>query len=191
MANLHFKYGTMSASKSADLIIQAYNLRQNGINVECLKPTFDNRFSSTTIKSRIGIETPALSLNSLQFYKPQYNTKVIMVDEVQFFTPNDIDILVNIVDNQGKIVMCYGLLVDYNGNMFPTSKRLIESGAKLHQIKTNCQIKGCTNLADHHLLFTSDGQVVRGGTGVQLGDILYKSVCRQHFNKIYNDGKQK
>ena len=99
--------------------------------------------------------------------------------------PEDIDILVNIADTQNIIVMCYGLLVDYNEQMFPTSKRLIEVGAKLHQLKSNCQIEGCMNLSDHHLLFDSKGNVVKGGTGIQLGDTIYKSVCRKHFNEFY------
>jgi len=190
MANLHFTYGTMGTSKSAELIMQAYNWKKNGVKVECIKPSFDNRFGDVIIKSRIGIETPALSLKDLQNYHPKKETKVILVDEVQFFTPEDIDKLVEMADKENKIVMCYGLLVDYNEHMFPTSKRLIEVGAKLHQLKSNCQIEGCMKLADHHLLFDSKGNVVKGGSGVQLGDTIYKSVCRKHFRELYY-GKHK
>ena len=190
MANLHFYYGTMSTSKSADLIINAYNYRKNKVEVECIKPAFDNRFSETEITSRIGISTPCLSLPTLQSYDPKKETKVILIDEIQFFKPEDIDVLVDIADNQSKIVMCYGLLVDYNENMFPTSKRLIEVGAKLHHLRSNCQIDGCMRLADHHLLFDSKGNVVKGGDGIQLGDTTYKSVCRWHFNEMYR-GKHK
>ena len=56
MANLHFHYGVMSSSKSAALIINAYNFRKNGNNVEVIKPAFDNRFASEKIISRIGLE---------------------------------------------------------------------------------------------------------------------------------------
>lgn len=185
MSNLHFHYGTMGTSKSADLIMNAFNFRKNKVNVECIKPAFDNRFSENEIKSRVGISTPAISIPSLKDYKPKKETKVILIDEIQFFKPEDIDILVRIADTQNIIVMCYGLLVDYNEQMFPTSKRLIEVGAKLHQLKSNCQIEGCMNLSDHHLLFDSKGNVVKGGTGIQLGDTIYKSVCRKHFNEFY------
>ena len=65
MAKLHFHYGVMSSSKSAKLIIHAYNFQQTGNTVEVLKPAYDTRFSNTTVKSRIGIETPALALQNL------------------------------------------------------------------------------------------------------------------------------
>lgn len=190
MAQLHFYYGTMGTSKSAELIMNAFNFKKNNVNVECIKPKFDNRFSDNKIKSRVGISTDATVLSSFNDYKPNKDTKVILVDEIQFFKPEDIDKLVSIADNSNIIVMCYGLLVDYNENMFPTSKRLIEVGAKLHQLKSNCQIEGCMNLSSHHLLFDGNGNVVRGGTGVQLGDSIYKSVCRKHFYEYYK-GKSK
>ena len=190
MANLHFYYGAMGTSKSAELIMNAYNYRKNNVKVECIKPSFDNRFSESEIVSRIGISTPCLSLPTLKTYDPSKDTKVILIDEVQFFMPEDVDVLVDIADNQNKIVMCYGLLSDYNEHMFPTSKRLIEVGAKLHHLRSNCQIEGCMKLADHHLLFDSNGNIVKGGTGIQLGDTIYKSVCRKHFNELYH-GKQK
>jgi len=191
MANLHFHYGTMGTSKSAELIMNAYNWTKNGVKVECLKPKKDNRWAKELISSRIGISTPAKRLENLDNYNPDKDTKVILIDEVQFFSPKDIDKLVNLADNYNIIVICYGLLVDYNENMFPTSKRLIEVGAKLHQLKSNCQIEGCMNLSTHHLLFDSDGNVVRGGTGIQIGDSIYKSVCRKHFNLYYREGKVK
>ena len=189
MANLHFYYGTMSTSKSAELCMQAYNWRQNEILVECIKPEFDNRFSETAIESRAGLSTPALSLKSFKGYKPKEGTKIILIDEIQFFNPEDIDILVDLADNKNILVMCYGLLTNYKEEMFATSKRLIEVGAKLHQLKSNCQIKGCMCLADHHLLFDSKGNVVKGGTGIQLGDSIYKSVCRRHFNQFYRQDR--
>lgn len=190
MANLHFHYGTMGASKSADLIMNAYNFKKNNVKIECIKPKMDNRWAAERINSRIGISTEAIRLTGLSKYTPNSDTKVILIDEIQFFKPEDIDRLVYIADKCNILVMCYGLLVDYNENMFPTSKRLIEVGAKLHQLKSNCQIEGCMNIADHHLLFDSKGKVVKGGTGIQVGNSVYKSVCRKHFNEYYK-GKAK
>lgn len=186
MSKLHAFLGTMGTSKSAELIMNAYNYRKNGIQVECIKPAFDNRFSENEIKSRVGISTPCLSVPNLSIYEPAKDTKVVLIDEIQFFKPEDIDILVDIADNQDKIVMCYGLLVDYNQNMFPTTKHLLEVGATIHMLRSNCQMCGCLNTATHHLLFDSKGKVVKGGTGIQLGDTVYKSVCRQHFNELYH-----
>lgn len=191
MANLHFHYGVMSSSKSAALIVNAYNYRRNDTIVEVIKPAYDNRFSTQKIVSRIGLECDALALPDLQQYTPAQNTNVILVDEAQFFSPSDIDKLVRIADQQNKIVMCYGLMVDSNEQIFPASRRLIEVGAKLHRMDSNCQINGCMKLATHHLRFDSAGRVIRAGDQFALGDSNYKSVCRAHYNELYNGIKQK
>ena len=186
MANLHFHYGVMSSSKSAALLINAYNFRKNGIKIELIKPSKDVRFSCDTINSRIGLSDTALALTDFKEYIPGADTKVLLVDEVQFFTPSDIDILVDIADNKNKLIMCYGLMVDSNENIFPASRRLIEVGAKLHRMESNCQIPGCMHLATHHLRFDSNGHVIRAGDQFALGDENYKSVCRKHFNEYYS-----
>lgn len=191
MATLHFHYGVMSSSKSALLVINAYNYKKNGLQVEVLKPSFDKRFSASTVKSRVGIETEAMALGNLDNYTPRAGTRVVLVDEVQFWSPADIDKLVHIADDLDITVMCYGLMVDSNQVMFPASKRLIEVGAELHLHESNCQINGCMELATHHLRFAPDGTVIRAGDQFALGDSNYKSVCRKHFNLMYNEQGKK
>lgn len=186
MANLHFHYGVMSSSKSAALIINAYNFKHNNNQVEVIKPSFDSRFAKQKIVSRIGLECDAMAIKNLENYTPDAKTKIVLVDEVQFFAPSDIDKLVHIADIQGKIVMCYGLMVDSNEELFPASKRLIEVGAKLHRMDSNCQIDGCMKLATHHLRFDNTGNVIRAGDQFALGDSNYKSVCRAHYNALYH-----
>ncbi len=191
MANLHFHYGVMSSSKSAALIINAHNFTKNGTQTEVIKPSFDTRFSNEKITSRIGLEWNAISTPNLSDYTPAPGTRVVLVDEVQFFTPSDIDKLVHIADQQNTVVMCYGLMVDSNEQIFPASRRLIEVGAKLHRMDSPCQINGCMKLATHHLRFDSTGRVIHAGDQFALGDDNYKSVCRAHYNELYRGLKQK
>lgn len=188
MANLHFHYGTMGSSKSAQLLINAYNQNKNGNKTEILKPKTDNRFSIDHVDSRIGgLSAPATALENLNQYWPNTDTKMILIDEIQFFAPSDIDRLVKIADTTPVIVMCYGLMVDSNEQMFPASRRLIEVGAKLHRMESTCQMPGCMRLATHHLRFDATGDVVRAGKQICVGDSAFKSVCRQHFNAIYHN----
>ena len=187
MANLHFHYGTMGCSKSALLIINAYNQNKNGNKTEIIKPKVDNRFSSDAVNSRIGISAPAVVMESLVNWRPMPDTKMVLIDEIQFFSPSDIDHLVHIADNSPVIIMCYGLMIDSNECIFPASRRLIEVGAKLHRMESTCQIPG---LATHHLRFDNTGNVVRAGAQIAVGDGMYKSVCRRHFNALYH-GKDK
>lgn len=190
MANLHFHYGVMGASKSAILLINAHNFKANNVRVEIIKPKYDTRFDAEMVKSRIGIESPATPLQNLNGYIPPHGTQVLLVDEVQFFSPADIDKLVHIADGKNIITMCYGLMVDSNEKLFPAAARLIEVGAKLHRMESNCQIDGCMHMATHHLRFDATGNVIRAGDQFALGDSNYKSVCRMHYNQIYH-GRQK
>lgn len=188
MASLHFHYGTMSSGKSGRIIDTAFSLNQTKKKVEVVKPAFDTRDSKTAVVSRTGRSTPALALKTLADYKPSAGTKFVLVDEVQFFTPSDIDALVHIADSSNVIVMCYGLMVDSNEHIFPASRRLIEVGAKLHQMETTCQINGCMKLATHHLRYDKSGRgkkVVHDGQQCAVGDDEYKSVCRHHYYKYY------
>ena len=63
MSNLHFFYGTMSASKSTKLLTDRYNFIQKGIDVFVLKPSID-RTTEPIITSRIGIQCPAIIRNN-------------------------------------------------------------------------------------------------------------------------------
>lgn len=186
MANLHFHYGVMGSSKSAKLIIEAHNFRKKGTKIEIIKPAFDDRFGATEIKSRAGnLSVDAVALPNLDNYDIKPDTAVLLVDEVQFFSPDDIDKLVHFADVRGAIVMCYGLMVDSNECIFPASRRLVEVGAKLHRLESSCEIRDCMCLATHHLRFDSNGRVIRAGEQFALGDSNYKSVCRRHFNQMY------
>ena len=187
MANLHFYYGVMGSSKSAKLIIEAYNLRKNGNQVEIIKPAFDTRFSTTQVKSRAGhLSVDAVAVPNLTDYKLKPGTQFLLVDEVQFFMPSDIDKMVYFADEKDIHVFCYGLKVDSNGHLFPAAQRLFEVSATPHQLESNCQINGCMHRATHHLRFDSAGNVIHEGEQFALGDSNYKSVCRWHFNQIYN-----
>ena len=186
MANLHFHYGTMGCSKSAQLITNAHNFERNGTHVQIIKPAFDTRFDDRRIVSRLGISADATPLDCLDGFEPEPGTRVLFVDEVQFFALADIDRMVTIADCGDIIVMAYGLMVDSNEQIFPAARRLIEVGAKLHRMESNCQIPGCMKLASHHLRFNAAGQVIRAGDQFTLGSDNYKSVCRRHFNEIYH-----
>ncbi|MCL2017587.1 MAG: thymidine kinase [Alphaproteobacteria bacterium] len=194
MSKLHFFYGTMSAGKSVQLIQTHYTSTKSGIRTIAIKPELDNRFSENKIVSRMGIECPAQPLVSI---KVDYilcsfpDVRRILVDEAQFFTPDSIESLVTLADVHGKTIMCYGLMVDSDGTMFPGAKKLIESGAVLHQLRTSCQIQNCESLATHHLRFDSNGNIIRKGAQICIGDDIYMSVCRPHFYEKYHGQKIK
>lgn len=185
---LHFFYGTMAAGKSSSLIQEHYNFTQKNVDAWVIKPIVD-RTSEPKVTSRIGLECPATIMKEIRWEDiikmKEFYSKVYMVDEVQFFKPKDIDNLVKLADTYGKLIFCYGLMVDVNEKLFPTSKHLIEVGAKLHELKTTCQMVGCMNSANHHIRYHKSGHVIRDGKSVVVddGSVIYKSICRQCYDK--------
>lgn len=191
MANLHFHYGVMGASKSAKLITTAHDFERTGNKYEVIKPLRDNRDSVDHVVSRLGISVPATALKNLAHYKPKSDTQFLLIDEVQFFSAADIDRLVKIADEHDIVVMCYGLMADSNEHLFPASKRLVEVGAKLHLLEAVCQYDGCKKLATHNARFDENGKLIVRGPRIKVGALQYQSLCRPHFNMYKKIAQQK
>ena len=63
MAQLYYRYSTMNAGKSIELIKVAYNYEERGKQVLTLIPSVDDRYGVGVISSRIGIQREALVVN--------------------------------------------------------------------------------------------------------------------------------
>lgn len=187
MAKLHFYYGVMSASKSTNLLMTDYNYRANGGRCLLITHALDNRVgTSGFIKSRLIKEpTPAKALTKinaemlmLEFVSTYERfPSAVLVDEAQFFSKKDIYELTKIVDDFGVPVICYGLKVDSNGNLFEGSAALLAWSDDIREIKQICH---CGNKATHILRFDKNGNVIKNGKQICIGaEDKYVSVCRQ------------
>lgn len=112
-------------------------------------------------------------------------TDVIFVDEVQFFNKKSILALADIVTEYEIDVFCYGLKVDSNGNMWPGAKALFECAGRFKTIDKLCAHGKCKCLATHILRYDSNGDVVRNGPQIHVGNLEYRSVCFQHWKAVY------
>ena len=102
----------------------------------------------------------------------------IIVDEVQFATPEQVDYLSDIVDFMDVPVVAYGLRADFKNELFPGSKRLIAIADVIHEVKTVCW---CGRKATCNTRYNENG-VVRSGPQVMLGaNDSYVALCRKHF----------
>ena len=196
MAKLHFIHGCMSASKSSKLIIDRYNFVTNGVSVLVMRPSKDTRIPGPIIRSRMGIECPCVVRDNLNVREilrlKDSSADIYMIDEIHFFTAEDIDNLVTLADRHDKLVFTYGLRVDAFGRLFPASQRLVEAGAKMQELKTNCQVLGCSASATHQLRFRN-GIVVNDGPQIKVDDgseEAFKSVCRKHWGEFFHEGRR-
>lgn len=182
MAKLYFYYGAMGSSKTANALMVAFNYEERGQKVLMAKTGIDTRDGARVIHSRMGLERPCVLLEEICHMNEkdiqQYN--VVIIDEAQFATEEQIDFLAYIVDDLHVPVMCYGLRADFQNKLFPGSKRLLEISDEIHEVKTMCW---CGHKATCNARYNSRG-IVREGAQVMLGaNDEYIALCRKHFNE--------
>ena len=186
MAKLYFKYGAMGSSKTANALITRFNYQERDMNVWLIKPSIDDRDGANIIRSRIGLEaaadimTPDTDIFAL-FEESHRDANVIITDECQFFTPEQIDQLRKIVDVHNIPVMCFGLRTDFLTNLFPGSRRLFEVADSITEIKTICS---CGSKATVNARIDGNGNVVTTGSQILLGgNDSYIAMCHKCWKK--------
>ena len=185
MAKLYFKYGAMGSSKSAQALITKFNYEELGMTVWLIKPSIDTRDGAELIRSRIGLEASAQVITPEQSIVDAYRTAgkhdVIIADEAQFFTPEQIDQLRELVDEKDLPVLCFGLRTDFLTHFFPGAQRLMELADSLTEIKTVCR---CGRKATVNARIDSEGKIVtKGGQILIGGNDSYIAMCHQCWMK--------
>lgn len=148
MAQLFFEYGAMSSGKSIEILKVAHNYESQGRQVLLMTPITDTRAGIGVVASRIGLSREALAVKPADDLYVLIKSMtgddlaVILVDEAQFLTPEQVDQLAYTVDNLHIPVMAFGLKQDAFNNLFAGSKRLIELADKLEEMKTICSFCG-------------------------------------------------
>lgn len=181
MAKLYFKYGAMGSSKSAQALITKFNYEELGMTVWLIKPSIDTRDGADVIKSRIGLECKAQIITPEQNIEDEYHAvgkhDVIIADEAQFFTGEQIEQLRALVDDEDLPVLCFGLRTDFLTHLFPGSQRLLELADSLTEIKTVC---ACGRKATVNARIDEAGRVVTQGDQVFLGgNDSYIAMCHK------------
>lgn len=185
MAKLYFKYGAMGSSKTAQALITKYNYEENDLRVWLIKPSADTRDGTQILRSRIGLEAqvevipPDMDIIHRFRQTQQGHCDVIIVDECQFLTPEQIDQLRAIVNDAGIPVMCFGLRTDFQTRLFPGSLRLMEIADTIQEIKTICD---CGAKATVNARIDAAGHIVTQGAQVELGgNDRYIAMCHKCY----------
>ena len=192
MAKLYFKFGAMGSSKSAQALITRFNYEELGITVWLIKPSTDTRDGADIIRSRIGLEAHAQVITPEQNIVDEYHKvgrhDVIIADEAQFFTPEQIDQLRELVDDEDLPVLCFGLRTDFLTRFFPGAQRLMELSDSLTEIKTVC---ACGRKATVNARLDADGKVVTQGDQVFLGgNDSYIAMCHKCWKRKIKEQQQ-
>ena len=155
------------------------------MDVWLLKPSIDSRDGETLLRSRIGLEATADVVRPEDDIRALYAARghhdVVIVDECQFLTPEQIEQLRQLVDEENLPVLCFGLRTDFLTHVFPGSRRLFEVADSITEIKTICR---CGRKATVNARIGEDGQVVTSGSQVLLGgNDSYEAMCHRCWKK--------
>jgi thymidine kinase len=192
MAKLYFHYSTMKAGKSTLLLQAAHNYEERGMETYLLTARFDDRAGAGRIGSRIGIGKPADTFEAGDDLFAKIADRLdkgpcacIFVDEAQFLTREQVWQLARAVDDLGVPIMCYGLRVDFRGQLFPGSAALLALADEMREVRTICH---CGKKATMVVRRGPDGKALTEGAQVQIGgNETYVSLCRRHWREEMGD----
>ena len=192
MAKLYFHYSTMNAGKSTVLLQAAHNYKERGMQPYLITANFDDRAGAGRIASRIGIGEEADTFGAqtdlfamLADRLAQGPVACAFVDEAQFLSKEQVWQLARAVDDLKVPVMCFGLRVDFRGELFPGSATLLALADEMREVRTICH---CGKKATMVIRQDEDGSVLKDGAQVQIGgNATYTSLCRKHWREAVGD----
>ena len=190
MSKLYFKFGAMASSKTANALMTRFNYEEKGNRVWLIKPDLDNRDDYTdeqgktvsVVKSRIGLSAVADVVgqeeNLLERFEAMHKAApvdVIICDECQFLTGDQVDQMKYIAEYRDTPVLCFGLRSDFQTKLFSGSKRLFEIADSITEIKSVCR---CGKKAIVNARLNEKGEVVTEGEQIFIGgNDKYEGMC--------------
>ena len=135
--------GPMYSGKSEELIRRIKRAKIAKQQVVVFKPKIDNRYSKEDVVSHSGYSVDAISIStSKDIYNfIDENTQVVGIDEVQFFDDNIVDVCIDLAD-KGIRVICAGLDMDFKGEPFGPTPRLLAVCEFVDKIQAICSVCG-------------------------------------------------
>lgn len=195
MAKLFFRYSSMGAGKSLDLLKTCYNYEEHGKKVLIFTSAKDDRYGQNKVKSRTGLEREAIGVNDeyniYEYIKALYDKpNCVLIDEVQFLKKHHIYQLADVVDEFDIPVIAYGLRTDFKLEVFEGSIYLLALADEIEELKTLCTC--CEKKAILNIRYSiKEGTVGRykkimtEGAQVQIGgNDSYMPLCRKCYKKL-------
>lgn len=184
---IYFTYGSMNSGKSLELIKVAYNYKENGIDCLVLKPQLDTRVPGK-VSSRTSLQVDAIEIAEANIEATldqvrDHHADIILVDEANFLSAEVVDGIIDYCYRNGvHTLMFFGLKVDFRGDLFEGSKRIIECADKIEEATSICW---CGKKARQNARVVN-GQIVKDGPTILVDDanttVDYVPLCNYHFH---------
>jgi thymidine kinase len=201
VAELLFFTGTMDCGKSTLALQMDHNHAARGRAGRMF--TSRDRAGISVLSSRLGLAHDAIEVSEdLNFWHFVVDALTsgeridyLICDEVQFYTPQQVDQLARLVDDLQLDVFAFGILTDFRTQLFPASARLVELADRVNvlQVEALCW---CGERATHNAR-TENGEMVTEGEVIVVGDVDvepdglvgpepevgYEVLCRLHHRR--------
>ncbi len=172
--------GSMFCGKTEELIRRLRRARIAKQKVQVFKPAIDNRYTEEKVTSHSGLDVdanPVVSPDEI-LEKLDADTTVVGIDEVQFFDPGIVDVVMSLA-NQGVRVIVTGLDMDFRGEPFGCMPQLMARAERVDKLHAICMVCGglasrTQRLVDGNPAHFNDPVVVVGAQE------LYEARCREH-----------
>jgi thymidine kinase len=175
--------GCMFSGKTQELIRRLDQERYAGASIQAFKPALDDRYALEAVASHRDTRFPALAVPDASGIRDQLrdDTRVVGMDEVQFFA-SDLMPLAQELADEGRHVILAGLELDFLGRPFGPMPQLMAVADRLTKLQASCQYPGCGSrqatrtqrLHDGKPAGPDDPLIVVGGAST------YEARCRHH-----------
>ncbi len=178
--------GPMFSGKTEELIRRVKRARIARQKIQIFKPKTDDRYDVDHVVSHSEqkIEAVAIDKASDILHNLHDSTRVIAIDEVQFFDEGILAIIDRLV-RRGHRVICAGLDLDYRSRPFGCIPDLLAMADDVTKIQAICTVCGA---------WATKTQRTKGGTDqIQVGlSDSYEARCRLHYEELsyLDDGMQ-
>lgn len=180
-----FFTGPMFCGKTLELIRHLQIFQEQQIPLICLRPAIDTRTSTLESKSGLKLDGQIVDPEDLDTIKELIRDKwVIGVDEVNFFTPELVPILVEEL-RRGKTILLSGIDTNFRAELFPTTQAILAIPETIVQRSRSV----CSICRQHNATRT---QRLRNGKPVPKEDpmvlvegsaenVTYEARCLEHY----------
>ncbi len=164
--------GSMFSGKTEELIRRLVRARIARQPVQAFKPEIDRRFAKDHVVSHNGQRIPSTEVTSAAdiLRLVQEPTKVVAIDEAQFFGPDLVDAVEELAQS-GRRVIVAGLDQDYQGQPFEPVPQLMAIAESVTKTMAVCMVCGHPANRTQRLVETDERVLVGAGEA-------YEARCR-------------
>lgn len=179
MGKINLYTGVVNSRKSSELILTLHRNREiAGKKVLVLQSHINSRDGGYIRSRALKYEEKADIVYDTTDIRDLYNNHdLIMIDEIQFFTKEHINQLVDISLKYNVLIFCYGLMSDFRANLFPTIAYLLPYCTKIKEIETVCEVCGKRKATMNKMV-----GCVEDNDGISVGD-HYLGVCLKCYKE--------